>query len=185
MWGKTSKTFFLRLDNDAQTQHSILPNVESVNASRVLCDEESREGEEGRRWRQLEGGEHGEHRCAGLTDEGLSIVAFLSPAGLRLEAGGSGGGASRMENQDQFLCGVVEGKSGRPQTSCLTAQLCFPLPPRSWMAHCLTQIRALFTCSSCCRWSRGGRVLTGAWIPDIGGVLMLVSQQSRPKRWWW
>lgn len=58
---------------------------------------------------------------------GLSIFAFPSPAVLRLEADGSVGCEPRMENQERFLCGVVEGKGGRLQTSRLTAGLGFPV----------------------------------------------------------
>lgn len=90
-----------------------------------------------------------------------------SPVRARLEAEGSSGAELRMENKEQFLCGVVEGKRGRLKTwppvrsydwVCVVLFL-----PRSEMHHRLTQIWALFTCWHAWEW-------WSVHEPDVGGM---------------
>lgn len=114
------------------------------------------QGGRGRRWRQIEE-KHEEHHRIGLTDgEHLVFPRLWGP-----DWKGSSGAELRMENREQFLCGVVEGKKGRLKTwppvrsydwVCVVLYL-----PRSGMHHRLTQIWALFIC-----WHAVGEGLRGS-----------------------
>lgn len=98
-------------------------SAEHPNASREpqRCREKERERRRRRRWRLIEEKHEDYPRC--LSEQAGRASRLPSRVRGRLEAEGGSGEEDRMEEKKQFLCGVVEGKSGRlhnwpPVRSC-------------------------------------------------------------------
>lgn len=88
-------------------------SAEHPNASREpqRCREKERERRRRRRWRLIEEKHEDYPRC--LSEQAGRASRLPSRVRGRLEAEGGSGEEDRMEEKKQFLCGVVEGKSGR------------------------------------------------------------------------
>lgn len=145
-----------------------------MNAARVLGDEESREGEEGG------GGRSREESMVNIALLDWRTWGWASLPSLRLrcsvwkrtEAAVASPG---WRTRSSFFVGWWKVRAADFRPPVWPRGCAFLFFPRSWMAHRLTQIPALFTCLSCCRWGHRGRVLIGActWC---GGVVILICQ---------
>lgn len=119
----------------------------------------ARRGEQGGRGRREGGGGRSRKSMksiAVLDWRTVSISSSLACEGPTGSAGERRCSELGMENQEQFLCGVVEGKRGRLETWP-------PVRSHDWacvvlfLRHRLTQIWALFTC-----WHAAGEGLRGS-----------------------
>lgn len=97
------------------------PSTRTHRESPSDVREKERERRRRRRWRLVEEKHEDYPRC--LSEQAGRASRLPSRVRGRLEAEGGSGEEDRMEEKKQFLCGVVEGKSGRlhnwpPVRSC-------------------------------------------------------------------